>query len=86
MSAILGATGVTFGDGTIQTTKTPTVISAFTNDSGYVTSSQVAATYARLDQSIGSIGFNSGYNVVIEGLNQSGGVIFGGSYNCNCNC
>ena len=35
MSVIQGASGITFGDGTTQTTKTPAVTSAFTNDSGY---------------------------------------------------
>jgi hypothetical protein len=86
MSAILGATGITFGDGTIQTTKTPTVISAFTNDSLYATSTYVSTNYATLAQSAGSIGFNTGYGVTIQGLDINGNVIFGGFYNCNCNC
>lgn len=86
MSTILGATGITFGDGTIQTTKTPTVTSGFTNDSNYATSTYVSTNYAIKNESAGSIGFNTGYGVVIQGLDINGNVIFGGFYNCNCNC
>ena len=46
MSAQLGNGSVTFGDGSVQTTKTPTIVSAFTNDSNYTTVSAVSATYA----------------------------------------
>lgn len=86
MSAILTSAGVTFGDGSTQTTTTPTVISAFTNDSGFLTSATVAANYATLAQTATNFGFDTGYGVVLELLNQSGTVIYGGYYNCNCNC
>ena len=46
MSTVLNNGTVTFGDGTIQTTKTPTVTSAFTNDTSWTTSTEVAAKYA----------------------------------------
>jgi len=86
MSAILTSTGVTFGDGSTQTTTTPTVISAFTNDSNYITTAVAAANYAALSQTATNFGFDTGYGVVIQLLNQSGTVIYGGYYNCNCNC
>lgn len=87
MSAILTSTGITFGDGTTQTTTTPTVISAFTNDSNYITTAGVAATYALKTQTATYFDFpNPGYGSTIQLLNQAGSVIYGGFYNCNCNC
>lgn len=87
MSAILTSTGITFGDGTTQTTTTPTVISAFTNDANYATTTGVAATYALLSQTATNFTYpNPGYGATIQLLNQSGTVIYGGFYNCNCNC
>ena len=46
MSAILGNGSITFGDGTVQTTKTPTNISSFTNDLSYITTANLSSTYA----------------------------------------
>jgi len=86
MSSTLNTTGITFGDGTTQATKTPTVISAFTNDSNYATSSAVAATYATPAQTATNFSFNTGYGVVLQLNNINGTVIYGGYYNCNCNC
>ena len=86
MSATLNNSGIVFGDGTTQTTKTPTTISSFTNDSGYVTSANVSATYALKTESANYFNFDTGYGVTIQLLNQSGSVIYGGFYNCNCNC
>jgi len=76
---------VTFGDGSTQSTKTPTVVSAFTNDSGYTTNATIAATYATQAQA----GYNwawSGYNLSINTYNVNGGLIASQSFNCNCNC
>ena len=86
MSATLNNSGILFGDGTTQTTKTPTTISSFTNDSGYVTSANVSATYALKTETADNFGFNSGYSVYITLNNINGTAIYGGSYNCNCNC
>ena len=86
MSATLTSAGITFGDGTTQTTTTPTVISAFTNNSGFLTSANVAASYATLAQTATYFGFDTGYSVYITLNNINSTVIYGGSYNCNCNC
>jgi hypothetical protein len=85
MSVQLGNGSITFSDGTVQSTKTPTVTSAFTNDSGYVTSSSVASTYATIAQA----GYNwswSGYYMYINTYNVDGGLVASQSFNCNCNC
>ena len=47
MSAIIGNGTVTFGDGTVQTTKTPANVSAFTNDASYVTDAVMLPIYAQ---------------------------------------
>ena len=86
MSATLNNSGILFGDGTTQTTKTPTTISSFTNDSGYVTSANVSATYALKTQTADNFSFNTGYGVTIYLNNINGTHIYGGFYNCNCNC
>ena len=86
MSTIINATGITFGDGTVQNTTTPTLISAFTNDSGYATSASVSANYALLSQTATNFGFNTGYGVTLILNNINGTGIYGGFYNCNCNC
>jgi hypothetical protein len=86
MSTTLNTTGITFGDGTTQATKTPTVISAFTNDSNYVTSSTASSTYATPAQTATYFGFDTGYSVTIILNNINGTGIYGGFYNCNCNC
>jgi hypothetical protein len=86
MSITLNTTGITFGDGTTQATKTPTVISAFTNDSGYATSASLSATYATPAQTASNFSFSSGRSVYLTLNNINGTAIYGGSYNCNCNC
>lgn len=86
MSITLNTTGITFGDGTTQATKTPTVISAFTNDSGYATSASLSATYATPAQTASNFSVSSGYSIYITLNNINGTAIYGGSYNCNCNC
>jgi hypothetical protein len=85
MSVQLSNGSITFSDGTTQTTKTPTVTSAFTNDANYVTSSSVASTYATIAQA----GYNwswSGYALSINTYNVNGGLVASQSFNCNCNC
>ena len=47
MSTQIGNGNITFGDGTVQTTKTPTIVSAFVNDSGYLTNSFLHSNYAQ---------------------------------------
>jgi hypothetical protein len=85
MSAIIGATGITFGDGTVQTTKTPAVVSAFTNDSGYILDSSISGTYTQIPQALYSWGW-SGYALSITTYNVAGQAITSQSFNCNCNC
>jgi hypothetical protein len=85
MSVQLGNGSITFSDGSVQSTKTPTVTSAFTNDSGYVTSASLSGTYSTIAQA----GYNwswSGYNLTLNTYNVSGGLIASQSWNCNCNC
>lgn len=85
MSVQLGNGSITFSDGTTQSTKTPTVTSAFTNDAGYVTSSSLSGTYS----TIASAGYNwswSGYDMSINTYNVDGGLIASQHFNCNCNC
>lgn len=86
MATILQNGNIRFGDGTVQSTKTPTVISAFSNDTGYANANIVSAGYAARSQTIGSIGFDSGYSVTLIGRDINGATVFGGSFNCNCNC
>lgn len=86
MAATLNSSGILFGDGTTQTTTTPTTISSFTNDSGYVNSATVSATYALKTQTADHFGFDTGYGVYITLNNINGTVLDGGYYNCNCNC
>ena len=85
MSTILNNGVITFGDGTTQSTKTPTVTSAFTNDAGYVTNASISGNYATIAQA----GYNwswSGYDLSINTYNVNGGLIASQHFNCNCNC
>ena len=87
MSAILGNGNITFGDGTVQSTKTPTNVSAFTNDSVYMTPTTVANTYASKTQAVGSFAIAAlGYSITLYIDNIYGTHIGGGGFNCNCNC
>lgn len=85
MSTSLNNGTITFPDGTTQSTKTPTVTSAFTNDSGYLTDASISSTYSTKAQA----GYNwswSGYDLTINTYNVNGGLIASQSFNCNCNC
>ena len=86
MATIIGNGNITFGDGSIQTTKTPSNVSAFTNDSGYLTTTNMASTYATTAQAVGSISLSPGYGMTLYADNIDGTHISGGFYNCNCNC
>ena len=86
MGTTLSSSGITFGDGSTQTTKTPTVISNFTNDRGFLTSLTVSANYAAKSETANNFGFDTGYGVVLQLNDINGNVIYGGYYNCNCNC
>lgn len=87
MSATINSAGIVFGDGTIQTTKTPSNISSFTNDSGYLTSSTVNTQYAKKSETGSYFSVNNtGYGITVYLKNIDGTAIYGGGYNCNCNC
>ncbi len=87
MSTRLGNGNITFGDGTVQSTATPTIVSAFTNDGVYLTPSDVAATYAAKTQTVGSFAIvQLGYSMTLYLDDINGNHIGGGFFNCNCNC
>jgi hypothetical protein len=89
MSVILGATGIKFGDGTVQTTKTPAVVSAFTNDATYVPGATAATIYATKVDTVGSV---YGYVEASDGVldlywyDANSNLIGQSHANCNCNC
>ena len=89
MSSVLQSGSIQFGDGTVQSTKTPNTISAFTNDSGFVSKTAVATTYASLANTVGSIYVytenSNGYNS-FNWNNINGTQLGSGFANCNCNC
>lgn len=85
MTTSINNGSITFADGTVQSTKTPTVTSAFINDSGYVTASTVSGTTPLKSQA----GYNwswAGYYMYVNTYNVFGGLIASQSFNCNCNC
>jgi len=89
MSTILGATGIKFGDGTIQTTKTPAVVSAFTNDAAYSISSDLHIKYAERSWAIhnfGIAGTGGSGTFHFYWYNLNGTQLGSASANCNCNC
>ena len=86
MSAQLGNGSVTFGDGSVQTTKTPTIVSAFTNDSNYTTISAVSATYATKATAVASMTCGGSANINIYYYDVNGNYIGQANGNCNCNC
>lgn len=85
MSTISGNGNIRFGDGTVQSTKTPTVVSAFSNDSGYQTDADISPNYALINQALYDWAW-SGYAVTLNTYNVDGGLIQTQSFNCNCNC
>lgn len=85
-STIMTQTTLTFGDGTTQSTAIPTKVSGFTNDSGYLTDTQVSSRYATKADAVGSISMYTGYGMTLYADNINGTHISGGFINCNCNC
>ena len=86
MAAILGNGTVTFGDGTVQSTKTPTVVSAFTNDSNWTTTTSVAATYATKADAAFSVTGSASRRVNLYLYTATGTLTSQINTNCNCNC
>ena len=87
MSAQLGNGTVTFGDGTVQSTKTPTNISAFTNDQNYLTSAVAGATYATRLNAMSSVAAQAQRRFQLYYYDVNG-TYMGTTQvsNCNCNC
>lgn len=93
MTTQLNNGSITFGDGSIQTTKTPTVTSAFSNDSGYQTISGADAIYS---QRATPVRYVNGSSAAPNGGSRPGGFNYydingtylgtTGYWNCNCNC
>lgn len=86
MSTILGNGSITFGDGTVQSTKTPTVVSAFTNDSNWTTASAVASTYATKTNTAYSISGGASRRFNLYLYTNNGTLTSQINANCNCNC
>ena len=86
MATTLGNGTITFGDGTTQSTKTPTVTSAFTNDSSWTTSSAVATTYATRANTAYSISGGAGRRFNLYLYTNNGTLTSQINSNCNCNC
>ena len=87
MSTLLGNGTITFGDGTVQSTATPANVSAFTNDSGYTTKSNLDPVYSTI--AAAGAGFAWGGSVMavqLQWYNIAGTQIGSASFNCNCNC
>lgn len=86
MSATLGNGSITFGDGTTQSTTTPTVVSAFTNDSDWTTVSSLASTYAAKATTAYSITGGAGRRFNLYLYTATGVLTSQINSNCNCNC
>ena len=87
MSTTLGNGTIQFGDGTVQSTTTPTVVSAFTNDSGYTTQANMNPTYSTIGQT--AYAFSSGGGdmaLQMQWYNVNGTLMQSVAFNCNCNC
>jgi hypothetical protein len=86
MSTILGNGSVTFGDGTVQTTKTPTTVGSFTNDSNFITSSTANSTYSTINNAVYNTVASMSRNGNFTTYSINGGVLSSQGFNCNCNC
>ena len=87
MSAKLGNGNITFGDGTVQSTKTPTVVSAFTNDSGYTTKAVMDSDYSTIGQTAYAFSWGgSGMALQMQWYDVNGTLMQSVAFNCNCNC
>lgn len=86
MAFILKDGSIQFGDGTTQSTASPTRISAFTNNSGYVTTSSLDATYALRTQAVHSVSGSASRRWGMTYYSVSGAALGSMGFNCNCNC
>jgi hypothetical protein len=87
MAITLGNGTITFGDGSTQSSKTPTVVSAFTNDSSYLIPSLAAATWSTIPNSIHLVTGSASRNGVLYYYSVTGAYLgTAGPWNCNCNC
>ena len=77
---------ITFGDNTVQSTKTPTVVSAFTNDQLWTTTSAVAAKYATKANTGYSVTGGAGRRFNLYCYTYNGVLTSQINSNCNCNC
>ena len=87
MATILQNGSVQFGDGTVQTTATPTNVSAFANDRGYTTLSAMQPTYTARSTAVNR--FSAPQNAMYVGLtwyDVNGTLMGSADFNCNCNC
>lgn len=82
----MGNGTITFGDGTVQSTTTPLVVSAFSNDANWTTMSAVAATYAARATTGYTVtgGASRRFNLYLYTL--TGVLTSQINSNCNCNC
>ena len=87
MAAILSNGAIQFGDGTTQSTKTPTNISAFTNYQNYLTSAVANATYATRLNAMSSVAAQAQRRFQLYYYDVNG-TYMGTTQvsNCNCNC
>ena len=86
MAITLGNGTITFGDGSTQSSKTPTVVSAFTNDTNWTTSGAVAATYATRANTAYSVAGGAGRRFNLYLYTATGVLTSQINSNCNCNC
>jgi len=87
MSTKLGNGTVTFGDGTVQTTKTPANVSAFTNDRGYTTLTAQLPTFAKVGETGNHFTWGgSGMALTLYYYDINNNLIGTMVGNCNCNC
>ena len=87
MAAILGNGAIRFGDGTTQSTKTPTNISAFSNDQNYLTSATASTTYPTKTNAMSSVAAQAQRRFQLYYYDVNG-TYMGTTQvsNCNCNC
>lgn len=86
MATILENGDIKFGDGTTQATKTPTNVSAFSNDSSWTTVSAVAGIYATRTNAAYSISCGASRRLNLYYYSGTGAYMGEQHFNCNCNC
>jgi hypothetical protein len=87
MSGKLDNGTIVFGDGTTQSTKTPTNVSAFSNDSGYTTLIAQSPTYSKIGETGNHFTWGgSGMALTLYYYDINNNLIGTMAGNCNCNC